>query len=267
MTDPRRGFPTPTGARTLRIVTDPLRNVASPARHQHPITVRVPADEPRWARRLYGAIAFCYDWFRPIWVARKSDRDLDELLRTTIRPGDRLLELAPGTGRNLRRLLELQPQFGSYLGVDISPAMIRRAARHARRNGEVDPRIVLLEGDVSVPHRIDWSAVSRMTGQDGSEPVAGPPFDGILSTWLLAHLERPQDTVASALGLLAPGGTAIFLFFVEPRFRLRRWIVALFVSLFRGRFVDLDALRRRPECVDGRSYPAAHLLVFRAPDP
>lgn len=218
----------------------------------------IPTDEPRWARRLYSVVAPIYDRFRPLWIARGSERDLDELLRASVGAETRVLELAPGTGRNLRRLIEIQRRFGSYVGVDVSPAMLRRAGRVARR----DRRIVFLEADASSPESLDWTALRHGTDPDRAAPF-GPPFDLVLSTWLLAHLDRPRDTVASALRLLAPGGTAIFLFFVEPRSGPRRWFVGLFVAMFRGRFVELDDLRRLPGCVEERSYPAAHLLVFR----
>ncbi|MFV2033992.1 MAG: methyltransferase domain-containing protein, partial [Halocynthiibacter sp.] len=42
-------------------------------------------------------------------------------------------------------------------------------------------------------------------------------FDFVVSTWLLSHLDEPVETVRDALGKLAPGGTAVFVFFSMPR--------------------------------------------------
>lgn len=215
--------------------------------------VKPPVDEPRWARRLYGAVAPIYDLLRPTWIARGSDSDLADLLEQAACPGCRVLELASGTGHNLERIREAQPSFGSYLGVDVSSAMLRRA----RRRGQGDTRIEWLEADARRPDALHWP---------GNPSRFAPPFDLILSTWFLAHLDRPETTVEAALRLLAPGGTAIFLFFVRPRTTLRRVVVGLFVRGFRGRFVDPDALGhpglRRAE----RFYPAARLIAFRAAD-
>lgn len=56
-------------------------------------------------------------------------------------PGDRVLEIACGTGLNLPHLRQLVGEQGSLVGVDLTPAMLniarQRIARHAWENVEV----------------------------------------------------------------------------------------------------------------------------------
>src|SRR3990172_9169667 len=58
-----------------------------------------------------------------------------------VRPGDRVLEVACGTGLNFTHLRELVGNEGRVVGVELTPAMLdiarRRITRHSWRNVEV----------------------------------------------------------------------------------------------------------------------------------
>ena len=198
-------------------------------------------------RRLYRRFAPFYDAFRAIWSGwtRPIEEDLDRLFRERIGPDARILELAPGTGINIERLLRCSRGFGSYFGFDSSDEMLARARVSARG----DQRIELSLGDAT-----DLNAVAE-------------PFDFVVSTWLLSHLDAPSATVRDALGKLAPGGTAVFVFFTAPRWKLLHAVVRALGGPFSYQLIDPEPIRMLPglerlsTCAGG----IATLAVFRAP--
>ena len=201
--------------------------------------------EPRWARYLYGRIARVYNAIRPLWSSRAAEARLDAHFAERIGSATRVLDLAPGTGINLVRLFRCSPKFGTYLGIDVSAAMLDRA-RIAGRN---DSRVTLQLGDAC-----------DLSGLGGS-------FDFIVCTWLLSHLEHPERAVRGALEHLEPGGTAAFLFFTRADSVLIDGLVTPFVRSFRGAFVDPEAIRSLPHLEVMHRYGGGYatLAVFRRP--
>jgi ubiquinone/menaquinone biosynthesis C-methylase UbiE len=195
-------------------------------------------------RQLYRAVAPGYDAFRTIWSrwTQAAETELDRLFDERIGPESRILELAPGTGVNLARLERCAPEFRSYIGVDASEEMLRRA----REKAADDPRVELLLGDVT--------DLRELPG----------PFDFIVSTWLLSHLEDPASLVSSALTRLANGGTAVFLFSTAPRAGWLRWLLLPFYRSAAARFVDPRTLHPLPglEKLSTSANGLATLAVF-----
>lgn len=172
------------------------------------MSVDAPAtEEVERTRRVYHWIAPVYDLLRSLWSrwTRPAEEELDQLFRERIGPGTRILELAPGTGINIERLLRRAPDFRSYLGIDSSPEMLEKA--RTRAGG--DSRIRLVIGDATDLARVDGD------------------FELVVSTWLLSHLDSPAETVRAAVAKLAPGGTAAFVFFGPARSRFLRWILGV----------------------------------------
>jgi ubiquinone/menaquinone biosynthesis C-methylase UbiE len=64
-----------------------------------------------------------------------------------LRPGDQVLEVGVGSGRNLPYLLDAVGPTGSVTGVDLSPGMLAEARRLAVRRGADNVR--LIESDAS----------------------------------------------------------------------------------------------------------------------
>lgn len=196
-------------------------------------------------RTVYRRGAPFYAVYRIVWswLTRPIERELDALFRERIGPGARVLELGPGTGINIVRLLREAPRFGAYLGIDASESMLRRA----RRRAQGDARITLRVGDAT-----DLAAV-------------GGAFDLIVSTWMLSHLDAPADAMRGALAKLAPGGTAVFVFLGRSSFAPLRWLLDAGGTVLRYRRLDAvpladhSDLERTSHCTAGM----ARLMVFR----
>jgi len=169
-------------------------------------------------RQLYRRVVTMYDGFRSVWSrwTRPAEEALDELFRERITSTTRVLELAPGTGINIERLFRCAPDFASYLGIDSSDEMMKRA----REKAGGDPRIELRLGDATDLLGIEASC------------------DFIVCTWLLSHLDAPAETVRSAVSKLSPGGTAAFIFFTAPTGAVSRLVLERLGGPFRYRFVD-----------------------------
>ncbi len=209
-----------------------------------PAALQTSAEVER-TRRLYHWVAPFYDSFRSLWSrwTRPAEEALDRLFRERIGPETRVLELAPGTGINVERLLRCAPEFASYLGIDSSEEMLARARPKAR----ADARIELRVGDATAVGAIEGS------------------FDFIACTWLLSHLDAPAETVRGALSKLSPGGTAAFIFFTAPRSALLRGVLRRLGGPFQYRLVDATPIRTLPglESFESCAAGMATLAVFQ----
>lgn len=101
-----------------------------------------PARLPRRAvRRTYTWIAPVHDLLAVLVEARARRLALEW---AAVRPGEDVLEVGVGTGLTFHRLLRQNPT-GRVEGLDLTPAMLRRAEARARRTGH--PRYHLALGD------------------------------------------------------------------------------------------------------------------------
>ncbi|MFQ5870983.1 MAG: class I SAM-dependent methyltransferase [Candidatus Geothermarchaeales archaeon] len=151
---------------------------------------------------LYACLAPSYDVLRAMWaltLGHKIEATIDRWILQYVAPSPSVLDLACGTGANLRRLLRLGRTPRSYLGTDSSPDMLRVAL--ARFGG------------------MPFAAFKRMGVLDADEAVGR--FDLVISTYALSHISSPRRAIETSLRMLAPGGRGIFAFISEPRPPLR----------------------------------------------
>jgi SAM-dependent methyltransferase len=101
-------------------------------------------------------------------------------LLETFPPG-RALDAACGTGRHARQLVALGHQ---VIGVDLTPAMLSRAARNV-------PGAAFLEADLR------------------AIPIADAQFDVVVSGLALAHIDELTAALAELARVLRPGGRVV----------------------------------------------------------
>lgn len=153
------------------------------------------ADGFRTAKRvriLYRCIAPIYDLLSPIWRQgyRAAYRSLERHLLSSFPAGGRVLDLGCGTGANLGLLESLALDYGSYVGVDQSSAMLQRA----RRRFDSLPNAQFRQLDLL------------------ADPPPQGPFELVISTWVLEHLSDPVQVVQAASESLSDAGRMLLLF-------------------------------------------------------
>jgi S-adenosylmethionine-diacylgycerolhomoserine-N-methlytransferase len=177
----------------------------------------------RFLNGYYGVARHFYDATRKYYLFGR-DGTLAELERE---PWTTLVEVGPGTGRNLRKLHAACPD-RRLGGVDASDAMLA----HARKRC---PFATLVHG---------------FAERAPFESVMGERPDRILFSYCLSMVAEPGAALARARASLAPGGQVVVVDFADleglprpARTFLRAWVGAYHVRPLRPELVEPGALR------------------------
>ncbi len=126
----------------------------------------------RWYRLAEPAIAI------PLGMRRRA------VARVELRPGDTVLEVGCGTGRNLDLLHDAVGASGRVIGVDASAGMLAVARRSIARRG--------------------WRNV-RVVHEDAARLALDEPVDGVLFSLSYSALPEREPVLDNAWRMLAPG--------------------------------------------------------------
>jgi demethylmenaquinone methyltransferase / 2-methoxy-6-polyprenyl-1,4-benzoquinol methylase len=111
-------------------------------------------------------------------------------------PGDRILDVATGTGMVAAALVR---RYGcSVVGLDQSPEMLSGARAKLEANPELAERIELVRGEAE------------------SLPFGDGEFDHLTFTYLLRYVEDPGATLGELARVVRPGGRIASLEFMLP---------------------------------------------------
>jgi SAM-dependent methyltransferase len=115
--------------------------------------------------------------------------------RARLAPGDRVLDIATGTGTAARQAARIVGATGAVTGIDISEQMVARATRYACRAA---PQA---GAPTAVPIRFE----RRDMEDSGAEPGA---FDAVIVAFGLMYAADRQGAFAEIARVLAPAGRA-----------------------------------------------------------
>ncbi len=136
-------------------------------------------------RRRYNRLAAIYPVFELMfwlpWGIRARAVD-----RLGLKPGERVLEVGCGTGRNLAHLVKAVGPEGRVYGVDLSDGMLARARELCERRG--------------------WNNVT-LVQQDACELNLPEKVDAALFSLSYAVMPEPQRALEQAWKFLRGGGT------------------------------------------------------------
>jgi demethylmenaquinone methyltransferase / 2-methoxy-6-polyprenyl-1,4-benzoquinol methylase len=163
------------------------------------------------ARGLFASLGPTYDRYARLLSLGQDPRWRAFLVsRVEARPGDRVLDVATGTGAVA---IELVRRHGcDVVGLDQSREMLDAARVRIDATG-LSEQIELVEG-----HADDL-------------PFPDAPFDGLTFTYLLRYVDDPAATLRELARVVRSGGTVAALEFGIPRRALWRGLWELYVRV------------------------------------
>jgi len=200
----------------------------------------------------YNLISPIYDVFGIILESKARARALDI---SGIRNGERILEVAVGTGLNFREILKLNPD-GWSDGIDISQRMLRRAEKRAVRTGVQNYRLQL--------------------GDSRALPFDDSSFDLLINQYMFDILPATEYTriMREFKRVLKPDGRLVLVNTTLPekaRDRTLEWIFFVYPEAFsKCRGVQAEPYLEefhfrdiRREYVVNLSYPSEVVLSYK----
>ena len=211
------------------------------------------SDAAQLMDRMYRRQRHIYDLSRKFYLLGRDEA----IAGLGARPGDRVLEIGCGTGRNLVKLARAYP--GAHLfGLDVSREMLASAAAAVTRAG-FSARVALGRGDA--------------TSFDPETLFGCAEFERVMISYTLSMIPPWRDALERALDVLSPGGSLHLVDFGDCaglpgpfRTGLRRWLAAFDVTPRDGLGAALQTLtaERGLTCaIDNRFRGYAVLAVAR----
>jgi 2-polyprenyl-3-methyl-5-hydroxy-6-metoxy-1,4-benzoquinol methylase len=160
-----------------------------------------------------------YDSMKHSWnriVASKAESLLSDFLMNNLDESKSILELGCGTALNLETIKSLNLNFNSYLGLDFSENMLKKAEGKFANI----PNIRFQQKDIAQLSEIK------------------DKYDIIICTWVLSHLNSPSQVVNQAQELLNNGGKMFLIFLTKPKWYVNIWFNLIAKYLFRSKYVS-----------------------------
>jgi ubiquinone/menaquinone biosynthesis C-methylase UbiE len=132
--------------------------------------------------RRYDRIARTYSVLEPLYLVFPPARRR-AVAALGLKPGDTVLEMGAGTGRNFPYLVDAVGPSGTVIGVDASPGMLAEARKLIERRG--------------------WSNV-QLLEQDATQLEIDRDVDGVLFSLSYSAMPEPRPALARAWERLRP---------------------------------------------------------------
>ena len=163
---------------------------------------------------IYRPQAAIYDATRRYYLLGRDSL----IARLDAGPGQHVLEIGCGTGRNLIKAMRAHGQ-AQFYGVDISSVMLSTAAKSLKRHGFCDD-VILAQGDAQ-----DFDPMACFGRAE---------FDRIFFSYSLTMIPVWRQALAHAFGQLAPGGRIFVVDFHtgEGLFGPVRWLLHRWLKIF-----------------------------------
>lgn len=139
--------------------------------------------------RQYDRVARFYSTLEPLYLIFPPARRR-AVVALGLKPGDTVLEIGAGTGRNFPYLVDAVGPGGTVIGVDASRGMLAEARRLIDRRG--------------------WSNV-QLLRQDATQLELDRDVDAVLFSLSYSALPEPHPALARGWERLRPGGRVVVM--------------------------------------------------------
>ena len=166
---------------------------------------------------MYRRQRHIYDLSRKFYLLGRDEA----IARLRPAPGDKVLEIGCGTGRNLVKLAQAYPE-ARLFGLDVSREMLATAAASTARAG-LSSRITFAQADA--------------TTFDPRKLFGCASFERVMISYALSMIPPWHEALAHALDVVAPGGSLQIVDFGDCfglpgpfKAGLRRWLAMFDVT-------------------------------------
>jgi demethylmenaquinone methyltransferase/2-methoxy-6-polyprenyl-1,4-benzoquinol methylase len=139
--------------------------------------------------RRYDRVARLYSTLEPLYLIFPPARRR-AVVALGLKPGDVVLEIGAGTGRNFPYLIDAIGPTGTVIGIDASEGMLAEAEKLVRRRG--------------------WSNV-RLVRDDAAKLELDGDVDAVLFSLSYSAIPEPRPALARAWERLRPGGRVVVM--------------------------------------------------------
>lgn len=193
--------------------------------------------------RVYDRWAGVYDWNPVLRLVRSARRRA--VASMELSAGDTVVDMGTGTGANLPYLRQAVGPDGTVVGIDVSRGMLAKARDRVARHG--------------------WDNVGLLRGDVRNPPIRGP-VDGIISSFVIAMFDRPDQLVGAWTEYIDDGSLVTMY-----AGRSARWygpaanvLLDGYCHLFEAGWADAFAEDRPRDLLSRRGRRARAALVDRA---
>ena len=167
-------------------------------------------DRVGFVRQLFDQGAQDYDRLNRLFSFNTGAGHRARMLRAAgLRPGDRVLDVATGTGLVAREALPIVQSQGLVVGLDLSAGMLGMAARH--------------------------QGLALLLADAGRLPICDAAFDMVTMGYALRHVADLRAAFAGFRRVLRPGGALVLMEIAVPPGAVGRRLARLYL----GRVVPL----------------------------
>ncbi|HEX8709602.1 MAG TPA: class I SAM-dependent methyltransferase [Pyrinomonadaceae bacterium] len=142
-----------------------------------------------FVRQRYNRLAGFFVFFEWLFLLPPGIR-AKVVSRLELKPGNSVLEVGCGTGRNLTPLVQAVGAGGTVYGLDLSDGMLAEARELSARKG--------------------WSNVTLIRA-DAAEYVLPEPVDGVIFSLSYAVIPAHREALRQAWEQLRPGGRLVIM--------------------------------------------------------
>ena len=167
--------------------------------------------------KMYRRQRHIYDLSRKYYLIGRDEA----IARLEPRPGEGVLEIGCGTGRNLVKAARAYPE-ARFFGLDVSRKMLDTASISIARAG-LSSRIAIAQADA--------------TAFDPEGLFGRAQFERVMISYALSMIPPWREALAQALDVVAPGGSLHLVDFGDGsglpgpfKTALRRWLAAFDVT-------------------------------------